>query len=96
MTSGMAHIAMWLLVGLVVGVLGSWFTGTSAWAGTLVNIAVTTLGAALANSLVHPLSGALPDSSTRKQAIDASCIAVAVLGAMAVLVLVHMVRRSAA
>lgn len=90
----MAHIALWVLVGLVVGVLGSWFTGTLAWAGTLVNIAVTTLGAALANSLLQPLPGALAEARPSEHEIDLNCALVAMLGAVLVLLLVHVVRRS--
>lgn len=93
----MLHLGMWMLVGLVVGILGSWATGTLAWDGAVINVAVTILGAALATSLVRPLPGARvePGPAPRPE-LDATSLVVALVGGVVVLAVVHLVRRSVA
>lgn len=95
-SGAVAHLALWTVVGLTVGVLGSWTADAWAWDGALINVAVTILGAALATSLVWPLPGAMVEPEpepTPQRNIDMATLIVAVAGGVAVLLLVHLVRR---
>jgi len=79
-----------LIVGGVIGWLASLIMRTDAQQGILLNIVVGIVGSVLAGLLLSPLLGAAPITSG---SISVTSIVLSLLGAIALLAIVNLVRR---
>lgn len=87
----MNNIVIWLVAGALVGWIASLVLGRHPRQGPLLNVAVGTGGAVLAGWLVSPLLGLPADNEGR---FSAGALAVALVGAVLLLVAVNVVRRN--
>mgnify|MGYP003583970553 CR=1 FL=1 len=79
-----------LIVGGVIGWLASLIMRTDAQQGILLNIVVGIVGSVLAGLLLSPLLGAAPITSG---VISLTSIIISLLGAVALLAVVNLLRR---
>jgi uncharacterized membrane protein YeaQ/YmgE (transglycosylase-associated protein family) len=82
-------IIIWLVVGGVVGWLASMIMRTDRQQGLLLNVVVGIVGAVIAGWLISPLVGV----ATINEGISIGSVLVSLLGAMALLAIVNLVRR---
>lgn len=82
-------LIVWLLLGVVIGYLGSLIMRSDADRGTLATTAAGIAGALLAGWLGSPLTGGGPG----KGFFSSSTVAVALLGAVVLVGLVNLLRR---
>lgn len=80
---------VWLILGVVIGYLGSLIMRSDADRGALVSVAAGILGALVAGRLLVPLLGGSPDQGF----FSLSALLVSLLGAVAVVALVNLLRR---
>lgn len=80
---------VWLILGMVIGYLGSLIMRSDADRGAAVSIAAGVLGALLAGRLLAPLLGGAPDRGFFRL----SALLVSLLGAIALVGLVNFLRR---
>jgi len=82
------NLVVWLIVGVVIGCLGSLIMRSEPDHGTALNTGAGIIGALLADWLLTPLLG----DSPRLGFFSASVVAVSLLGAVALVCLVNVLR----
>lgn len=80
---------IWLMLGIVIGYLGSLIMRSDADRGALLSTAAGILGALLAGRLLAPLLGGAPDQGF----FSVSAVLVSLLGAVVLVGLLNLVRR---
>ena len=85
------NIIIWLIVGGLIGWIASLFMGTDAQQGIVLNIIVGIVGAALAGFLLSPLFGI---STINQNNFNGGAMLISLLGAIILLAIVNMFRRS--
>jgi uncharacterized membrane protein YeaQ/YmgE (transglycosylase-associated protein family) len=80
---------VWLILGVMIGYLGSLIMRSEADRGALVSIGAGVLGALLAGRLLAPWVGGPPDRGF----FSLSALLVSLLGAIALVGLVNLLRR---
>lgn len=86
------NFILWLVVGGVVGWLASLVMKTDAQQGIVLNIVVGIVGAFLGGLLISPLIGV----ATINQGISVATVLVSLGGAIILLAIVNLIRRSQA
>ena len=80
---------VWLILGVVIGYLGSLIMRSDADRGAVISVAAGVLGALLAGRLLAPLLGGSPGRGF----FSLSTLLVSLLGAIALVGLVNVLRR---
>lgn len=88
----MISFIVWIVVGGLLGWIASMIMRTDAQQGTLLNIVVGIVGAVLAGWLISPLVG-VPTINQGDFSLGA--LVVSLLGAVGLLAIVNLLRRSA-
>lgn len=88
----MINIVIWLVVGGLIGWLGSLIMRTDAQQGLLLNIVVGIVGAALGGWLISPLVGV---GTINEGNFSIGALVVSLLGAVILLAIVNLLRRGA-
>jgi uncharacterized membrane protein YeaQ/YmgE (transglycosylase-associated protein family) len=86
------NIIIWLIVGGLIGWLASIIMRTDARQGILLNVVVGIVGAFLAGWFLSPLFGV---STINQNSFSIQSLVVSLLGAVALLGIVNLVRRGA-
>ncbi len=88
----MIDFIVWIIVGGILGWIASMIMGTDAQQGVLLNIIVGIVGALLAGWLLSPLFGV---STINQGNFSLPALLVSLLGAIVLLAIVNLFRRSA-
>lgn len=89
----MINFIIWILLGALVGWIASKIMGTDAQQGALLNIVVGIVGAFLAGLVISPLLGI---DTINQDNFSIMGLIISLLGAILLLAIVNMFRRSAA
>jgi uncharacterized membrane protein YeaQ/YmgE (transglycosylase-associated protein family) len=87
----MVNLIIWLIVGGVIGWVASLLMRTDGQQGILLNVIVGIIGAALAGWFITPLVGI---GTINQGSFSLGSLIVSLLGAILLLVIVNLVRRS--
>ena len=89
----MINLVIWLVVGGLIGWVASMLMRTDAQQGMFLNVVVGIVGAALAGWFISPLVGV---PTINQGAFSVGALVVSLLGAVLLLLIVNLVRRSSA
>lgn len=87
------NFLIWIVVGGLIGWIASKIMGTDAQQGIFLNIVVGIVGAVLGGWLISPLVGV---ATINQDALSIGAIAVSLIGAVILLAIVNVFRRTVA
>ena len=87
------NFIIWIVVGGLIGWAASKIMGTDGQQGIFLNIVVGIVGALLAGWLISPLVGV---ATINQDALSVGAIVVSLIGAVILLAIVNLLRRTAA